>query len=158
MSNLPEELRGLVAAEQAAAPPIEIPRGHEELVFELLDVRTNVNELERVLKVYKERQDRLRKILIPDKMRELGMVAGDRGNFTHTSGARVHLRVDTYVSVRRTDDLGQPTGAFEEQLHAWLREQGHADLIKEVVNPQTLKAFVRERQDDELPAPPGVAV
>jgi len=57
-----------------------------------------------------------------------------------------YLRTDLQVS-----DIAE----MREALYQTLRDQGFGDLIKETVNPQTLKAFVKEQvadtEDDELP-------
>jgi len=45
-----------------------------------------------------------------------------------------------------------------ELCHKWLRDKGFGDMIKEVVHPQTLGAFVRDRLEENQPLPEGVEV
>lgn len=49
-----------------------------------------------------------------------------------------------------------PTVKDQEALFASLRAMDAASLIKETVHPQTLKAFVKERLEQNLPLPDGV--
>lgn len=164
--ELPPELRAAIEAEQAAEDSLAANEGPSatgndlaELVEEMRVVKANVDGLEEMLKGAKGKLDELRKRRIPEKMHELGLIRPDgRGSFTHASGARVHLRVETYASVRRTDDAGQATDLHERALWQWLRESGHGDIIRETVNPMTLKAFCKERLEDGEPLPPGVNV
>lgn len=164
--ELPPELRAIVDAEQSAQDALAANEGETSagndlsfLVEEMLVARANVDGLEEMLKGAKAKLDELRKRRIPEKMHELGLIRPDgRGNFTHTSGARVHLKIDTFASIRRTNDAGQATDEHELALWQWLRESGHGDLIKETVNPMTLKSFCKERLEDGEPLPPGVNV
>lgn len=97
---------------------------------ELAEVRAYKTELQK-------EYDRLREEVLPDAMRRAGIVSDDgRGSFTLPDGATVYLRSTLYPSVRK---------ANQPRFHAWLREEGHGDLIKETVHHQTLKAFCREQ-------------
>ena len=86
---------------------------------------------------------------LTDLMQQEGLVGPDgKGTFTHQSGARVSLRHEVYTGVAKDQ---------HEAFHAWLRANGHGDLIKETVHAQTLKGWARERLEEGEPLPPMVA-
>lgn len=41
-----------------------------------------------------------------------------------------------------------------DRFHAWMRENGFKDLIKESIHDRTLEAWVNKRSDQNLPLPP----
>ncbi len=59
-------------------------------------------------------------------------------------GTLFYLQTDVYVS-----DVADRREVFYEAL----RQQGHGDLIRETVHPQTLKAFTKEQMTDDLQLP-----
>ena len=61
----------------------------------------------------------------------------------------VYLQDSTFVSVREED---------RASVYAWLKENGHGDLIKEHVWPQTLTAFVKELRSLNEPVPDNIRV
>ncbi len=44
--------------------------------------------------------------------------------------------------------------ADKEELMQWLKDHGHGDIVKEDVNTNTLKAFVRGLREEGQPLPP----
>jgi hypothetical protein len=71
--------------------------------------------------------------LIPDKMAEQGM----RG-VPLEDGSRIELRNKAFCSVKADK---------REALFEWLQQNDFESLITEVVNPSTLKAFVKEQRE-----------
>lgn len=50
------------------------------------------------------------------------------------------------------------TEDHREEFHAWLRENGFGQLIKETVHPGTLTSFVKERKESNQPIPQCVSI
>jgi hypothetical protein len=148
--QLPAELAALITDEETiaanAAPMVTL----DQLVTEFIDLKTNVEELKALTKSVEAKYDDLRKRRLPDKMQELGLISPDgKGGFTHSSGAKVHLRVEVYAYCKKEN---------EPAFFAWLREEGHGDLIKETVHAQTLKAFAKECLKDGVALPAQLTV
>lgn len=144
-ASLPPEIMAALDANEA--PPSE-ESGLEAIVSEMIESKRLVDELEATLKGAKAQLDDIRKRRLPEKMQELGMVGpSGRGGFTHSSGAKVHLRVEVWANIRKE---------VAEETYAWLKDNGHGDIIKETVNAQTLRAFAKERIEDGEPLPPGI--
>jgi len=81
----------------------------------------------------------LRKVAIPRKMEEMGI------EMVRLDGiGTVSLRTDAYCTV---------PAQYREELHDWLRYNGHADLVTSTVNASTLKAFIKEQmmEGQEVP-------
>lgn len=77
--------------------------------------------------------------VLPDKLAEDGF-----RNVSLDSGFRFQASVQANCSTR----AGQ-----KEALFQWLTENGFPDLITEVVNPSTLKAFIKEQSELGNPVP-----
>jgi hypothetical protein len=107
-----------------------------------------IAEHEALLKPMKARREQLRKIDIPDLMRALSMVNGNKGSFTFSLG-KLHLETRTFCSINDGED---------EQLYAWLETNSLGDLVKKTVSGSALSAVVRERRGEELSDPPHVTV
>lgn len=135
------------AAEQAA-----VPTNHEglmQLAQEMLATKEESDRLEAEAKQHKARYNEIRETLLPDMMKALGMVSSKgTGSFTFPGG-KIHLETSLHASY---------TKANEAVFFNWLKKNGAEDMIKEVVHPQTLGAFIRERRGDNLPDPPGVQI
>lgn len=137
------------SADALAAERLDAAENLESIVSEMISLRDQVDATEEMLKQVKAAYDDVRKRRLPEKMQELGLVGPTgRGSFTHSSGANVSLRVKVQATVKKDD---------RDATYAWLKENGHASLIQETVNAQTLGAFVRERLEDGEPLPPGVS-
>ena len=120
-----------------------------QLATEMQDCKEAADNLEAQAKEQKARYDELRKQIIPELMKRLGLVKDNgKGSFTF-HGGKIHLETKVHAHCNQEN---QPV------FKRWLRENGGEDLIKEVVNAQTLSAFVRERRGEDLPDPPGVTV
>jgi hypothetical protein len=153
MNDIPNDIPGLdfldedIRAEESMAErelesirdaelPVLVTR-FEALKAEKAALSQREKEVNAQLKILEEER-------IPEKMRQLGLVKGNRGSFTTATGMRVSLRTDLYVSVNKSR---------EEDFFEYLREHGAGDLIKETVHPSTLKAWGREQRENgqELP-------
>lgn len=120
-----------------------------QLANEMLTSKQESDRLEAEAKQYKDRYNQLRTKDIPDAMRALGYVnSSGKGSFTF-AGGKVHLETKLSASCASVNQPG---------LFAWLRKQKAGDLIKEIVHPQTLTAFVRDRRAEGLEDPPGISV
>ena len=152
-SELPPELAARIAqfnAEPAAPIDEATQETLDALVSEMIELRQTIDELSDLKHAAEEKHDQIRKNRLPALMQQLGMVRPDgKGGFTHTSGAKIHLRLEVFAHYRKE---------HEEEVFAWMRENGHGDIIKEVIHPQTLKAFVRERVKEGEPVPPQITV
>jgi hypothetical protein len=84
--------------------------------------------------------DVITKEIIPDRLAEDGM----RG-VPLADGSRIELRSNAYCSTR---------AGMKEALFNWLIEQELDELITEVVNPSTLKSFIKEQLESGNPVPP----
>ena len=91
----------------------------------------SITEKEEILKVIKAELEFIKTVLIPKKLEEEGLK-----NFRLASGRGITTSTDLYVSVLADD---KPT------FMQWLRDSGQGGIIKEDVNPQTLKAFIKNR-------------
>jgi hypothetical protein len=144
MRTLGEVSDELAAEAAAAAPSTSLMALAEEMAL----LTQQINEQEAALKPMKTRREQLRKIDIPDLMRALGMVNGNKGSFTFSLG-KLHLETRTFCSINDGED---------EKLYAWLEENSLGDLVKKTVSGSALSAVVRERRGEELSDPPHVAV
>lgn len=138
--------------DRALAERTRVPATNADLIAlanEMLTAKQEADRLEAESKQYKDRYNQLRTTDIPDAMRDLGYVnSSGKGSFTF-SGGKVHLETKLSASCAVAN---QPV------LFGWLAENKAADLIKQVVHPQTLTAFVKERRGQGLADPPGVSV
>ena len=116
------------------------PPAIAELGNDLVALRDTIHGHELLLKELKSRRDQISKELLPDAMRAAGLVGDNgKGSFTLGDGTKIHLRTNLYASYVKAKQVA---------FFAWLIENGHKDLIKETVNANTLKAFVREQREE----------
>lgn len=151
MDGLPQELREALEEERMDEEAGDQAVSHdlEGLVTAMIRARDLVDRLEAQLREARAAHDDIRKRALPELMQSLGLVGPDgRGRFTHSSGNLVYLRVKVWASIKKD---------AQEETFAWLKAHGHGSLVREVVNPQTLSAFVRERIEDGEPLPPGIS-
>lgn len=116
-----------------------------ELAVEMAALKERIRKGEELLKELKARHDAIRKEELPDTMFAAGLVAQTgKGSFTMADGQKVYLTTDMFVHIAS----GQ-----RDAFYAWLRNEGHGDLVVDYVHPSTLKAFVKEQmaQGVELP-------
>lgn len=138
------------ASEETGDDPLSNMDGDdlEGIVSEMIALRETKEGLEEALKQATAAYDDVRKRRLPEKMQELGLVGPDgKGGFTHSTGAKIHLRVEVWAYVKKE---------YQDETYTWLKENGHGDLIKETVHPQTLRAFAKDRIQDGEPLPPGI--
>ena len=86
------------------------------LCQKLLRVQADIGNAEERLKRKKEQERELSEQLIPDKLAQLGVT-----DIKLNDGSRISA--DPFYSARISADN-------TEAAHAWLREQGHGDIIK----------------------------
>ena len=106
-------------------------------VYELRNLKADLKK--RQTEIQKQLEVVCREV-IPDRMAEEGL----RG-IPLTDGSRLELRSYAFCSVK----AGQ-----KENLFNWLSDHDHGDLISEVVNPSTLKAFIKEQLEAGNEVPP----
>jgi hypothetical protein len=130
----------------------KVPVTQQDLIAlaqEMLLSKQEADRLEAEAKQHKDRYNQLRTRDIPDKMRELKFVnSAGKGSFTF-DGGKIHLETKVNASC---------AAANQPLLYAWLRKNKSGDLIKDVVHPSTLTAFVKERREQGLADPPGISV
>lgn len=112
---------------------VELGRAMDE-VRKLLDAAKE--EATRLEKCY----DFIRTVKIPPLMEEQGLA-----NFRLESGRGIRVQDELFVSLRGEN--------FEKMKH-WLQERGDASIIKETINPSTLKAYIKGKIEgmQEYPA------
>lgn len=111
----------------------------KELAKRLRYVMDDLDELAKKKSVlYKEYED-LRKVQIPEAMEELGL-----DNVKITDVGRISLRSDLYATI---------PGDHKEEAYSWLMENGFGGIVKDYVQPSTMKAFCKEqiKEGVELP-------
>lgn len=103
----------------------------QERAQEYLGLRTQLEEAKAEVSAIQKAFDTLRQVTIPDEMDAAGISSA---NFPGIG--RLTLTADLFAGI-------QP-----EQQHAayqWLVAKGHGDLIKDYVQPSTMKAFIKEQ-------------
>lgn len=140
------------AEEEDRLENLAIPATNEELIQiaeEMYDLKDELDRKEAETKQLKDRYDQLRKIVIPDAMKNLGMInSKGKGSFTFSRG-KIHLEQKLYAACTKEN---------QDVLFAFLRESGDDEIIREIVHPQTLAAYIRERRGEGLIDPPGASV
>lgn len=99
-----------------------------------------VKRLDAELSTAKEELNHLLTFRIPRKLEEEGLTAVDM-----PSGRRLKLDEKFFCNVLVGD---------KPELNEWLRDNGYGDLIKEEVNPNTLKAWAKGRVEAMEEVPP----
>lgn len=124
----------------ATAPTDVVALGEE-----MARLREELKEKKAEVKEIQARYDEVRHRQLPEAMANAGLVTDSgKGKFTLSDGSTIYLASSVKAYVRRDDE-----GTF----HSWLRANGHADLIRETVHHQTLRAFVREQLEQGNPLP-----
>ncbi len=145
-NELPADIAA--ALEQEAALDGGSASDLEGIVTEMIALREVKDGLEEALKGATAAYDDVRKRKLPEKMQELGLIGPTgKGGFTHSSGSKVHLRVEVWAYIKKE---------AQEETYTWLKENGHGGILKETVHPQTLRAFAKELLEDGAPMPPGI--
>jgi hypothetical protein len=97
----------------------------------MAEVKRNLDEQKAVCSDLQKEFDELRKVKLPEAMEEAGLE-----KVTVTGLGTVGLRTDAYASIK---------SGFQAAAYQWLADNGHEDLVKEYVQPSTLKAFLKEQ-------------
>lgn len=141
------------------------------LCGQLISTRERIEELEAEVAAHKQTEKRLSEIDIPDKLLELGMTG-----FYLQDGTHVSTKPDVYCGISdqnkeqafawlRENGFGDiiknhvsvalARGHDKDAARAMklLVDEGFAPEQKEAVHPQTLKAFIKERDanQEEIP-------
>lgn len=110
-----------------------------EMAAMMKDLKDRAEKADRAAKDLKAELDHVRQNIIPDAMDELGVSSMNIkgvGRLTITGDARVST-----------------VGGAKEALFEWLRQNDFEELITEVVNASTLKAFYKEQKEQGNPLP-----
>ena len=130
----------------------KVPASNNDLVLlaeEMLNTKTEIDRLTAEAKQYTDRYNQIRTRELPEKMKELGYVnSSGKSSFTF-AGGKIHLETKLSASC---------ASANQPVLYDWLNKNNAADMIKQVVHPSTLTAFVKERRAEGLEDPPGISV
>jgi len=110
-----------------------------EFARSLSDLKARKNELEDSLKDVNEQIKTIAENELPRAMED-----ADIESFRVDGVGTVFLQNKIYVSVLADD---------REKLYDWLRENGHDDIVKDWVFPQTLTAFAKEQMTEGNPLP-----
>lgn len=104
---------------------------YPEIADAIWCLKQSIDELNQKKAALQEQFDILTMEVVPDKMAEDGM-----SNMKLADGSRLELRQSAFCSTR---------AGMKENLFQWMRDNGFEDLITEVVNPSTLKSFIKEQ-------------
>lgn len=151
-SDLPEDLAALMEEDAAIVtePDAATRETLDRLVSEMIDYKNNLDELEALKKAVNAKYDDIRMRRLPELMRSMDMItAAGKGGFTHSSGASISLRRELYVYYKKE---------YQQDVFQWMRDNGHAGLITEVIQASTLKAWVKEQDQDGNAIPPQITV
>ena len=109
------------------------------LATELRSLVDEIEEKEGVVSALKTRRDAIKNKDLPEAME-----TAEIDKFTVDGVGTVFLQTKLYADI---------AAAERESAYAWLRDNGHGELIKEYVWPQTLNAFCKEQLEkgSELP-------
>lgn len=111
----------------------------EQLANKMQHVRTQLDEAKSVATAFQKEWDHLRKVEIPDKMEELGLESA------RVSGVgTLSLTTDAYCSCPSDNKYA---------LQEWMIAHEFKDLITEVINGSTLKAWYKEQLKAGNPLP-----
>jgi hypothetical protein len=114
-------------------------KGYNELATILMELQQRKDEIKKMESMVTAQIDAITIRVIPDKMAE------DRFRSVNlVNGGSIRLSKQAYCSTRE----GQKQALFE-----WLQEHEFPELITEVVNPSTLKAFIHEQLEAGNPVP-----
>jgi len=120
--------------------PTNEPALHADLVA-LKAAKTKKSQLELDLKVCNKELETLR-LRITTVFEARGIT-----NMRVTGVGMVYSKEDLYCTV-----------VDNEGLNKWLADRGEDALIKHAVNPQTLKAYLKERREGGLDLPPEAVI
>jgi hypothetical protein len=119
----------------AAYSPLNYPK----LALLFKDLKDEKAVLKKKLAYVDMKYDILTQEIIPDKMAEDGFQT-----VSLKEGGRIQISGQAYCSTH---------AGMKEALFQWLRENDFEELVTEVVNPGTLKAFVKEQLEMGNPVP-----
>jgi hypothetical protein len=91
------------------------------------------------LKATKAAIERITKTTIPEILEAMGAE-----NARIPGIGTVYLQNKVFANVKAED---------RDKFHAWLRENGHGDLIKDTVHPGTLTSFAKEQLENGIALP-----
>ena len=111
----------------------------EQLANEMKTVRTRLDDAKAIATELQKEWDHLRKVAIPDKMEEMGLESA-----RITGVGTLSLATDAYCSCPSDNKY---------KLQEWMKEHEFADLITEVINGSTLKAWYKEQLKAGAPLP-----
>lgn len=109
-----------------------------EKLSRLVEIKKRKDELKKETRMITQEEDELTEVVRTAMDEDL------LSKFTF-AGHTFFARNDNYPRVLEPD-----------ALHEFLRTEGRTDMIKETVNLQTLRSFIRERDEDNLELPDGV--
>lgn len=115
------------------------PKSMQELGKKLFFLKGKKDKLEDDLKKVNADITELATVQLAKVMED-----GEIEKFTVKGRGTVYLKPELYVNVLADD---------RTKLYAWLRANGHKDLVKDWVAPQTLKAFCNEQIEEGKPLP-----
>lgn len=134
-----EDLSYLDAHTAPAEQEPDAPVGVAALAERLKDLKHELDLVEAQRKTLQARYDEVRKRQLPDALAAAGLT-----NARLASGGMVYLTTNLQVS---------PAKEMEAQLLRWLRDNGHASIIKPTVHPATLKAWFKEMREEGRDVP-----
>lgn len=111
-----------------------------DLVITMKNVQAAKDDLENQLKDWNAKFDVLRFELIPEKMDEEGVE-----RVSYDGIGRVSLTADIRVAT---------LAAAKPKLFSWLKKNRLGDLLREDINPSTLKSWIKQRMKDGKALPP----
>lgn len=102
-----------------------------KLAKEMYDLKAEKDQLEERLGVLNSRYDNLSKTILPQIMDDM-----EQDKVSIKGVGTVYLQAEVQASIPSVES---------EAAIAWLKKNGHGDIVKETVHPGTLKAWTKEQ-------------
>lgn len=111
-----------------------------ELAQAQVDVKNEIENLQKKKTLLQNELDHLRLHRIPSMMEDMGIQ-----NVVLDGIGRLAMQGNLYAGVQK---------GMKHEAEAWLEEHGHGDLVKGTINSSSLKAFLKEqmRNGESFPA------
>jgi hypothetical protein len=110
------------------------------LAEEMVRLKAELEEARAVATALQKEFDYLRIRLVPDKMIDFGTTS-----MNIKGVGRLTISGDMWAGIQKGMTL---------EMHQWLKNNGAEDLIKDSVNPSTMKAYIKEQHAAGVNLPP----
>ena len=115
-------------------------KSYEDIAKLFAELKKEKERQKKAMSALTDEWDALTIHIIPEMLAEDGMASVNLD-----SGYRIQTSPQAYCST---------VAGMSAEVRAWMIDNGHEEMISETINPQTLKAFIKESIDngDEIPS------